>query len=46
MVSCFVLFLGSGVMNNSLESTQMSWFPFLYMGMTVSATGRQVAGEN
>ena len=46
MVSCFILFLGSGVMSNSLESTQMSWFPFLYMGMTVSATGRQRTGEN
>lgn len=46
MVSCFILFLGSGVMNNSLESTQMSWFPFLYMGMTVSATGRRRTGEN
>lgn len=36
MVTCFVLFLGSGVVNNSLESTQMSWFPFLYMGVVVS----------
>lgn len=37
VVSLIILFLGSGVIGNGMESTQMSWFPFLYMGMAVSA---------
>lgn len=37
VVGLILLFLGSGVIGNGLESTQMSWFPFLYMGMAVSA---------
>lgn len=37
VMSLVILLLGSGVLGNGLESTQMSWFPFLYMGMAVSA---------
>lgn len=37
MICMLVLFLGSGVTVNSLESTQMSWFPMLFMGMVVSS---------
>ena len=32
-----VLLLGSGVTVNSIESTQMSWFPLLFSGMVVSS---------
>ena len=32
-----VLFLGSGVTVNSMESTQMSWFPLLFAGMVISS---------
>ena len=39
-----VLFLGSGVTVSSMESTQMSWFPFLFAGMVISSV--QVEGEN
>ncbi len=46
MVACFVLFLGSGVMNNSLESTQMSWFPFLYMGVVASIAQEKKKGTS
>lgn len=40
LMSLVILFLGSGVIGNGMESTQMSWFPFLYMGMAVSAKYR------
>lgn len=32
-----VLLLGSGVTVNSMESTQMSWFPLLFAGMVISS---------
>lgn len=32
-----VLLLGSGVTVNSMESTQMSWFPLLFSGMVISS---------
>ena len=32
-----VLLLGSGVAVNSMESTQMSWFPLLFSGMVISS---------
>lgn len=32
-----VLLLGSGVTVNSIESTQMSWFPLLFSGMVISS---------
>ena len=31
-----ILLLGSGVTVNSMESTQMSWFPMLFAGMVIS----------
>lgn len=39
-----VLLLGSGVTVNSMETTQMSWFPFLFSGMVISSV--QVEKEN
>lgn len=33
-----VVLLGTGVTVNSMESTQMSWFPLLFAGMVVSST--------
>ena len=38
-----VLLLGSGVKVNSMESTQMSWFPLLFSGMVISSV--QVESE-
>lgn len=32
-----ILLLGSGVTMNSMESTQMSWFPMLFAGMVISS---------
>lgn len=32
-----VLILGSGVTVNSMETTQMSWFPLLFSGMVISS---------
>lgn len=32
-----VLLLGSGVTVNSMEATQMSWFPLLFSGMVISS---------
>lgn len=32
-----VLLLGSGVTINSMETTQMSWFPLLFAGMVISS---------
>lgn len=32
-----VLLLGTGVTVNSMEATQMSWFPFLFAGMVISS---------
>ena len=32
-----VLLLGSGVTVNSMEVTQMSWFPLLFSGMVISS---------
>lgn len=49
-----VLLLGSGVTVNSMEFTQMSWFPLLFSGMVISSVqvdiekleeGRQYAGD-
>lgn len=42
-----VLLLGSGVTINSMESTQMSWFPLLFAGMVISSVqvDREKAGE-
>lgn len=38
-----VLLFGSGVAVNSMESTQMSWFPLLFSGMVISSV--QVESE-
>ena len=35
----WVMLLGSGLSIESMESTQMSWFPMLYAGVLVSSTG-------
>lgn len=49
-----VLLLGSGVTVNSMEATQMSWFPLLFSGMVISSVqvdkekserGDQYAGD-
>lgn len=49
-----VLLLGSGVTVNSMEATQMSWFPLLFSGMVISSVqvdkekserGEQYAGN-
>lgn len=40
-----VMLLGTGVTVNSMESTQMSWFPFLFAGMVVSSV-REGEKEN
>ena len=32
-----IMLLGSGVTVNSMESTQMSWFPMLFAGMVISS---------
>lgn len=37
MVIMVVVLLGTGVTVNSMESTQMSWFPLLFAGMVVSS---------
>lgn len=37
MVIMAVVLLGTGVTVNSMESTQMSWFPLLFAGMVVSS---------
>lgn len=37
VLTMLILWLGSGVIGNSMESTQMSWFPFMYMGIVVSS---------
>lgn len=37
MVIMVVVLLGTGVTINSMESTQMSWFPLLFAGMVVSS---------
>lgn len=37
VLTMFVLWLGSGVIGNSMESTQMSWFLFMYIGMVISS---------
>ena len=36
-----ILLLGSGVAVNSMESTQMSWFPMLFAGMVISSVQTQ-----
>ncbi len=40
-----VLLLGSGVTVNSMESTQMSWFPLLFSGMVISSVQAQKEGK-
>lgn len=45
MVIMAVMLLGTGVTVNSMESTQMSWFPFLFAGMVVSSV-REEKEEN
>lgn len=40
-----VMLLGTGVTVNSMEFTQMSWFPFLFAGMVVSSV-REGKKEN
>lgn len=36
-----ILLLGSGVSVNSMESTQMSWFPMMFSGMVISSVQAQ-----
>lgn len=36
-----ILLLGSGVAVNSMESTQMGWFPMLFAGMVISSVQAQ-----
>lgn len=45
MVIMAVMLLGTGVTVNSMESAQMSWFPFLFAGMVVSSV-REGKEEN
>ena len=43
-----VMILGTGLLTNSIEATQMSWFPMMFAGMVVSsvqAERRQVGFE-
>lgn len=40
-VIMLILLLGSGVAVNSMESTQMSWFPMLFSGMVISSVQAQ-----
>lgn len=42
MVIMAVVLLGTGVTVNSMESTQMSWFPLLFAGMVVSSVKETV----
>ena len=42
MVIMAVVLLGTGVTVNSMESTQMSWFPLLFAGMVVSSAQETV----
>lgn len=36
-----IMLLGTGVTVNSMESTQMSWFPLLFAGMVVSSAQKE-----
>ncbi len=36
VVMLWMMFLGSGISIESMESTQMSWFPFLFAGVLIS----------
>lgn len=38
----WIMLLGSGVSIESLESTQMSWFPMLYAGMLIASTNKKM----
>ncbi len=38
LIMLAILILGTGVAVNSIEYTQMSWFPMLFAGMVVSST--------
>lgn len=40
-----VLLLGTGVTINSMETTQMSWFPFLFAGMVISSVQAEEKSE-
>lgn len=40
-----VLLLGTGVTVNSMEATQMSWFPLLFAGMVVSSVQAEEKDE-
>lgn len=44
VVGLWVMLLGSGISIESLESTQMSWFPMLFAGIVISWGTRQQAG--
>lgn len=43
-----VMLLGTGITVNSLESTQMSWFPLMFAGMVISSvkSGGESKGED
>ena len=43
LIMLAILLLGTGVTVNSIEYTQMSWFPLLFAGMVISST---VSEEN
>lgn len=43
LIMLTILLLGTGVTVNSIEYTQMSWFPMLFAGMVISST---VSEEN
>lgn len=43
LIMLAILLLGTGVTVNSIEYTQMSWFPMLFAGMVISST---VSEEN
>lgn len=45
MVIMAVVLLGTGVTVNSMEFTQMSWFPLLFAGMVVSSAREDVIDE-
>lgn len=45
MIMLAILILGTGVTVNSMEYTQMSWFPMLFAGMVVSSTMEEAEEE-
>ena len=45
MVMMVILLLGTGVVINSMERVQMSWFPLMFAGMVVSSVREERFGD-